>query len=212
MPGETGELTVNGDLSMGSAHIRTRASTLTIQPANESSLRLVTQGNSTASITSPRTDISAHATVGGTLDVSQDTRLRSSLQVDKNARVKGDGTVEGGLSVSKMLSVGQDVTVNGGVDVAQASKFRDLVTIKKVRAAVTQPHARARTRVGPSLRAPRISRRRSLTARFPLLFSFFVLAAGGGRGLGGARPLRHWWLTQAQAGHQLAHHYQHAAL
>jgi hypothetical protein len=88
-PGLVGEVTVHGDVSIGMAHVRTRASNLTLQAANGSDVRVVTAGNGSLRIFSQLTQASGGMSVGGDATVAGDTHVISSLRVGANTHVEG---------------------------------------------------------------------------------------------------------------------------
>eukprot|EP01050_Picozoa_sp_SAG11_P002317 SAG11_NODE_115_length_16019_cov_12.462940_4_plen_453_part_00 len=82
-PGATGELTVHGDLSIGTSHIRTRSADMRLQSADNATLHVAVGGNGTIRLDAIQTvatgdvSVSGHSTMHGNADIrSGNLRVR----------------------------------------------------------------------------------------------------------------------------------------
>ena len=76
-PGPGGELTVHDDLSIGSAHMRTRLADLTVQAADNATLGIVVGGNGTVAIDAVSTEASGGLQVAGVTNLLGNSFVRS---------------------------------------------------------------------------------------------------------------------------------------
>eukprot|EP01043_Picozoa_sp_COSAG02_P013522 COSAG02_NODE_542_length_20590_cov_9.193060_7_plen_2783_part_00 len=131
-PGQTGEVTVHDDVSIGAAHIRTRSSNLTVEAANNSDVRLVTDGNGTVRIHSRNTVSDGSVEVAGTCLVGGDTMLGSSLHVGSDMSVGRDSSLDGLLTVGGESTFSSHVTVSGRLDVNSEAVLRQNVQARSL--------------------------------------------------------------------------------